>query len=598
MCQQACLADEVKTEMHFLKIVLASGIFFGAFAFDVRAEVNILTPEIYDKILATMDVSSGDIKKYKHIFKALEAGDFATADKRAGQVSNPILMGHVLAQKYLHNNYKSSVSELKDWLELYGDHPQAMRIYKLAERKGAKDLQLPTAGSGNDETDIQKIPLAYLGRLGTLDRNFLVKQAKSFRTHLRKGKTLAARGVLENKRFQKLAPKVYWDNLAARLAMKYLVDNYDSKALEWGKLASQRHNSGTATWVAGLASWRLKRYKSAASYFARLGSSQNSDMWLKSAGAYWSARAYEKTGNHLKAQEMLKLAARHQYTFYGILAAYQLGEMPDFAFSADNYMTDFEKTDYIDELAQEPAIARALVLLKAKQPDLAEKELWTGYDSFSDTEKEAVILLANQQGLHSLAINIGKHKNIAQLSGRYEKEMYPLPAWSSQTEWKVDKALVLALIRQESAFRDNATSRVGARGLMQLMPNTAYHISGDKTVKRQKNKLLDLDYNLELGQKYVSYLLEKPFIEGNLFYLLTAYNGGPGNLVKWQKFARYGKDPLLFIEVIPSAETRVYIERVMANYWIYNMRFDKPNKTLEQLAGGKWPVLENTADLF
>ena len=204
-------------------------------------------------------------------------------------------------------------------------------------------MQLPTAGSGNDETDIQKIPLAYLGRLGTSDRNFLVKQAKSFRTHLRKGKTLAARGVLENKRFQKLAPKVYWDNLAARLAMKYLVDNYDSKALEWGKLASQRHNSGTATWVAGLASWRLKRYKSAASYFARLGSSQNSDMWLKSAGAYWSARAYEKTGNHLKAQEMLKLAARHQYTFYGILAAYQLGEMPDFAFSADNYLTELSQ---------------------------------------------------------------------------------------------------------------------------------------------------------------------------------------------------------------------------------------------------------------
>jgi soluble lytic murein transglycosylase-like protein len=167
-----------------------------------------------------------------------------------------------------------------------------------------------------------------------------------------------------------------------------------------------------------------------------------------------------------------------------------------------------------------------------------------------------------------------------------------LPKWSDEQDWKVDKALILALIRQESAFKDNATSKAGARGIMQLMPNTAYHISGDKTVKKQKNKLLNLDFNLSLGQKYVSYLLSKPFIEGNLFYMLTAYNGGPGNLLKWKKNARFYDDPLLFIEVIPSAETRIYIERVMANYWIYNMRFGNKNHTLEQLADGKWPTID------
>ena len=102
--------------------------------------------------------------------------------------------------------------------------------------------------------------------------------------------------------------------------------------MEWGKIASKRRNSGVATWVSGIASWRKKDYKSAASYFARLGSSQNSDLWLKSAGAFWSARAYEKLGNHLKAREMLKLAASHKYTFYGILAGYKLGESFDFNF--------------------------------------------------------------------------------------------------------------------------------------------------------------------------------------------------------------------------------------------------------------------------
>ena len=74
--------------------------------------------------------------------------------------------------------------------------------------------------------------------------------------------------------------------------------------------------------------------------------------------------------------------------------------------------------------------------------------------------------------------------------------------------------------------------------------------------------------------------------------MLTAYNGGPGNLLKWIKNARFYDDPLLFIEVIPSAETRIYIERVMANYWIYNMRFGSINHTLEQLADEKWPILK------
>lgn len=571
----------------FSVAIVTTWCLFAEFA---RAEVNIVTPEVYRCVMERIDVSNGDIKKYKHIFRAIEKGDFEAADEKIAQLGNQVLLGSVLAEKYLHAKYKSSLKELEDWLEKYGDYPQAERIYKLAVRKGAKDLKTPSATREKDE-DFKNIPLKYLERLTPADRRFLVNQAKVFKTKLRASKTLAARNILENKRFQKLAPKVYWDNLAASLAMKYLVENYDKQALEWGRKGSKRHNSGTATWVAGLASWRMKNYKAAASYFARLGSSKNSDSWLKAAGAFWSSRAYEKLGNHLKAQEMLKLAAKHKYTFYGILAMYQLGEKFDFAFDRDSYINDFATQDYIDEIVQADAIVRALVLLKVKQPKLAERELFAAYDNLSDNQKEAVILIANQQGMHAMVITLGRQKNIEKLTGRYEKELYPLPKWSMNKEWKVDKALVLALIRQESSFKDNATSQAGARGLMQLMPNTAYHISGDKSVKKNKDKLLDLDYNLELGQQYVSYLLNKPFIEGNLFYLLTAYNGGPGNLVKWQKSARFGKDPLLFIEVIPAAETRVYIERVMVNYWIYNMRFNRDNHTMEQLISGEWPVM-------
>lgn len=103
---------------------------------------------------------------------------------------------------------------------------------------------------------------------------------------------------------------------------------------------------------------------------------------------------------------------------------------------------------------------------------------------------------------------------------------------------------------------------------------------------------MDAEYNMALGQQYVNYLLEKPFIDGNLFYMMTAYNAGPGNLVKWQKNTRYNNDPLLFIEVIPARETRIYIERVMANLWIYQSRFGQELSGIRALGKGQWPMLK------
>ncbi|MBQ9235031.1 MAG: lytic transglycosylase domain-containing protein [Alphaproteobacteria bacterium] len=545
--------------------------------------------QIPQKIVRQSGIDKSDLKLYKRIFQLLDKKDYTAADPLIAKLDNHLLLGHVLAAKYLNTKYPSSTDELTDWLHRYSDHYQAPRIKRLLERKSAL-----TTSAADDTwlTSVAKISPKYLERLSRQDKTFLTRNTQKFRTHLRQGKTLAARQILEGAKFQKLAPKPYWDQLAASLALKYLLDNHDTKALEWGKKASARHNSGMATWIAGLASWRLKQFKTAASYFARLGSSHNSDIWLIAAGAYWSARAYEKIGNTLKAQEMLKLGAKYKYTFYGILSAYQLGQEPDFAFDRNLYISDFSAPDYIDNLVASQAFCRAIALMEIKQPQLAAQEIYHSYRDFSDLQKEAVILIAHQKGLHSVVIHINRLSDFDNLAGRYEKELYPLPAWSKKQKLQIDQSLLLALIRQESAFNNTAKSHSGALGLMQLMPNTAVYISGDKTLKNHRDKLYDTEFNLRLGQKYVTYLLTKPFIEGNLFFMLTAYNAGPGNLAKWQKSARFQDDPLLFIEVIPSAETRIYIERVMSNYWIYNLRLKQRNLTLEQVAADKWPVLE------
>ncbi len=552
--------------------------------------LDVINPTVYNKILDYLLIDKKDVTRYKKAFRAVDAADFSKADDVLSDLGNNIILGHVLAEKYLHKNYKASFAELQEWLEKYSDLPQANRIYNLALKKGkASSLTKPRQMS--DCSRILGWKDEDLEHLFPADMHYLVQQVAKFRKALRSGKTKAARLILEQNKFRQKAPNKYWDELAASLAMKYLVDNQNKLAWEWGVRASKRKTSAVAPWVAGLSAWRMKNYKSAATYFSRLAQLGNSDDWLVSAGGYWAYRAYTRSGQKTLAKQMLKQAAQYRHTFYGILAAYKAGQPLTYHWDAVAYLNNFNSLDYVYELLGSPSIRRAIILLHAKRKDLAEQELKHGYYEMTDKQKEATLYIANQYHMHALAIRVCGDLNRPEEDMSYDGVAYPTPSWIPDENWQVDKALVLALIRQESGFKPEAKSPAGARGLMQLMPNTAYHVTKDITIKKDNQKLLKPEVSIEIGQRYVNYLLNKPFIDGNLFYMMAAYNGGPSNLLRWEKTAKYGNDPLLFIEVIPSAETRIYIERVMANYWIYNMKFNLPNPTLQQVAEGRWPVL-------
>src|SRR5690606_25207574 len=75
-----------------------------------------------------------------------------------------------------------------------------------------------------------------------------------------------------------------------------------------------------------------------------------------------------------------------------------------------------------------------------------------------------------------------------------------------------------------------------------------------------------------------------------LFKIAIAYNAGIGNLRKWEKSVRFDEDPLLFIESIPMRETRIYVERVLANFWIYRERLSQPTPALDAVVAGEWPI--------
>jgi peptidoglycan lytic transglycosylase len=138
-----------------------------------------------------------------------------------------------------------------------------------------------------------------------------------------------------------------------------------------------------------------------------------------------------------------------------------------------------------------------------------------------------------------------------------------------------EPALLLAVIRQESAFDVKAVSPAGALGLMQLMPFTAKHVAKTlKTKYRPKDLVKDGDYNIRLGRAYMQELLE--FFDQSYVLAVAAYNAGPDRVNQWiQAFGDprdYGVDVVDWVETIPLSETRNYVQRVMENLEVYRHR--------------------------
>lgn len=150
------------------------------------------------------------------------------------------------------------------------------------------------------------------------------------------------------------------------------------------------------------------------------------------------------------------------------------------------------------------------------------------------------------------------------VSGPTMKLYFPL--WffelvEPQSGEELDPLLVTALIRQESAFNIHAQSRVGARGLMQLMPATARMLAPVR-----KNKLFDPKTNIALGTQYLRKRLAQ--YNGDVELTLAAYNAGFARVDEWKR--RYPTDNrILFIDLIPFKETRDYVSSILRNYYWY-----------------------------
>jgi soluble lytic murein transglycosylase len=547
----------------------------------------MVLPGASDGVALPRPLSPSDAVLVRRIFVAQARGDLALASRETGELENPLLLGSILADRYLGPYHRSTTTELTDWLDHYGDQPDASAVHALLVRRLPKGATPPPAPMSqtlpstpasvatphDDDDDTDDVPIR---RDMALDRAVLA--------YANAGNDAAAMRLINRRKG--LDPG-YHALLCAEVAQVLFTQNRDAQAVDLAATAlgdtPADHQVALAGLIAGLAAWRRHQPDLAAGYFVAAANAPLGSIAQRAAGAFWAARATRRIGDPAAAAYWLHQAARQPLTFHGLIARRALRLRAGVGLDRDT----LSQAD-VDAIAAMPQGLRAFALLQVGQPDRAEAELralWPATKA-DPTLGRALRLVASSAGLLDLA---------AQLAALTETEDgYPrndvflkLPPLHPAGGFRIDPALVYALARLESDFDSSAVSASGARGLMQIMPPTARFITGNSSL--DGDRLHDPAFNLALGQRYVAYLATQDGVDGDLIRMLASYNIGPVRLAQLNETIRDDDDPLLFIEAIPNPETRDFVRHVLTYAWIYAARLGRPPPGLDALVAGEFP---------
>jgi soluble lytic murein transglycosylase len=308
----------------------------------------------------------------------------------------------------------------------------------------------------------------------------------------------------------------------------------------------------------------MKRPALAFEHFSRILTRVDTP-YAKSRAAYWGGRAAEAQGKSELAAKWYAAGADHMATFYGQLAAHQLGHdapprpvpepVPDAAELAQFSSDEVVRAVRIFFELGDQAHGKVFLL------DMADR---------AKTPAKFAMLasLAETNGRIDLAIAVAKRA----IEAGTPLMVHGYPVTAVPTGGTAEHSLLFAIMRQESAFERDAVSRVGARGLMQLMPATASFIANKLQLPFSADRLTaDGIYNVLLGRAYLEALIED--FGGSYALAIASYNAGPSRVRQWVRDCgdpRGGNiDMVDWIEMIPINETRNYVQRVLENLQIY-----------------------------
>ncbi len=573
----------------FIVILFIAGIYpLSAFSFQIDVSKK------YNKIFSSKILSDEDVYNYQKAYFYQEQCKWKSANKFILKIKNKKLIGHILAQKFLHPDcYKSKYLELYYWLQKYNDHPQAKRIYKLAIRRMPPGYKSPTKpslplGIEPDEVDlVKKNNYKSTKKLSNSQKKEKRKLINGIKSRVNKGWPTGAVQLLNQRDVKLILDQVEIDQQKELIAKGYFLANKNKLAIQYASeaLVKSAEYAPYAAWTAGLSSWRLEEYEQAANYFSLFSISLKDDAWHQTSGSFWTARSYAKLGRYDEINFWLKRASNNPNSFYGMLALEILGVEEKIEWNQRSILNKKNS-----KLLNLPAGERLQSLIQVGFADELEKEIVHINSILNKEIAEESISIAENFDLAYTQLKIVN--KLEQLGMSVPTHLYyPTSIWKPRDGFKLEKELLHAFMHQESMFNIKAKSKDGAMGLMQVLPSTAKFITKSKDVKRNSSNILkNPEINLEVGQEYLNYLLDLEIVSRNIIFLAAAYNGGPGNLQKWKKETNYLGDSLFFMESIPSRETRWFIEKILTKYWIYQNKNNKEMRSLKMLANGNDPL--------
>jgi soluble lytic murein transglycosylase len=287
--------------------------------------------------------------------------------------------------------------------------------------------------------------------------------------------------------------------------------------------------------------------------------------YTKAQAAYWGGRAADAEAKPDLARKWYAAGAEHMATFYGQLAAHQLGDDAPPRPTAEPVPSAAERAAFDgSELVR---ATRTFFAIDDRQHAKIFL-LHLADNAATPTEFAMLATLAEQNQRLDLGISVAKRA----IAAGTPLMIHGYPICAMPPGGSTERALLFAVIRQESGFDVAAMSPAGARGMMQLMPATA-NSEASKLGEPVSLPRLTMDgiYNIHLGRDYLQSLIED--FGGSYALAIAAYNSGPGRVRQW--LAEYG-DPrggkinmVDWIETIPIDETRLYVQRVLENLQVY-----------------------------
>jgi soluble lytic murein transglycosylase len=287
----------------------------------------------------------------------------------------------------------------------------------------------------------------------------------------------------------------------------------------------------------------------------------------RARGSYWAGLASDSLNHPEIAMQWYQVAAKYQTTFYGQMAAQRLNLPLGLVSSTPLQITSQKRNVFRGQ----KLISAALLLKQANLNRDAKRFLNAHTDTIKGGQEYRLVAeLSASLGFNDVAVRTAKK---AERQGVIMPQyLFPVLPEAKKEGYAVHPAFIHGIIRQESAFDQQAQSHAGALGLMQLMPPTARETSDKLGLQYSKSRLTsDPEYNMRLGAAYIAQMLER--FDGNRTLAIASYNAGPGRVSRWIKEIGDPRDPNIdeadWIETIPVYETRNYVHRVTEAVNVY-----------------------------